>query len=202
MDKFIPRKEALKILDIHYHTLYKLVENKEIEILIIGNKNYYNINGYLKKNGINLEKQKEKKNIAYCRVSSQKQKEDLNRQIEYMKEKYPKHEIISDIGSGLNMNRKGLQKIIDMGIKGEINELVITYKDRLARFGYDMIENIIEKYSSGKLIVINNEIEKTPLEEVSEDILSIMNVYVAKINGLRKYKQKLKKTILEESNKI
>ena len=118
-----------------------------------------------------------------------------------MKEKYPKHEIISEIGSGLNMNRKGLQKIIDMGIKGEINELVITYKDRLARFGYEMIENIIEKYSSGKVTVINNEIEKTPLEEVSEDILSIMNVYVAKINGLRKYKQKLKKTILEESNK-
>jgi putative resolvase len=199
MDKFIARKEALKILGIHYHTLYRLVEDKEIEILIIGNKNFYNINGYLKKKGINMEEKKQKKNIAYCRVSSQKQKEDLARQIEYIKERYPNHEIISDIGSGLNMNRKGLQKIIDLGIKGEINELVITYKDRLARFGYDMIENIIEKYSSGKIVVINNEIEKTPLEEVSEDIVSIMNIYVAKINGLRKYKEKIKKAILEEN---
>jgi len=96
------------------------------------------------------------------------------------------------------MNRKGLNKIIDMGIKKEIKELVIAYKDRLARFGYDMIENIIKKYSAGKIIIINNEIEKTPIEEVSEDIVSIMNVYVAKINGLRKYKAKLKKTILGE----
>jgi len=197
MDKFISRKEALKILGIHYHTLYKLVENEELESITIGNKNFYNISGYLKEKGIKLNKEI-KKNICYCRVSSQKQKDDLDRQIQYMKDKYPNYEIISDIGSGINMNRKGLNKIIDMGIKGEIKELVVAYKDRLARFGYDMIENIIEKYSAGKITIINNEIEKTPLEEVSEDIVSIMNIYVAKINGLRKYKAKLKKIILEE----
>lgn len=108
-----------------------------------------------------------------------------------MKEKYPNHEIITDIGSGLNYNRIGLDKIIELAISGEINELVIAHKDRLARFGYELIENIIKKYSNGKIVIINSEEEKTPYDEITKDILSIMNVYVAKINGLRKYKTEM-----------
>jgi predicted site-specific integrase-resolvase len=194
MDKFITRKEVLNILGIHYHTLYEMVDRNEIETIKIKNKSVYNLDKYLRNKGIN---NKIRKNICYCRVSSNKQKEDLQRQIEYMKNKYPNHEIISDIGSSLNMNRKGLAKLIDMAINGEINELVIAYKDRLARFGYDMIENLIIKYSNGKIVTLNSDIEKTPSEEISEDILAIMNVYVAKINGLRKYKKQIKETILK-----
>jgi len=194
MDKFITRKEVLNILGIHYHTLYEMVDRNEIETIKIKNKSVYNLDKYLRNKGIN---NKIRKNICYCRVSSNKQKEDLQRQIEYMKNKYPNHEIISDIGSSLNMNRKGLVKLIDMAINGEINELVIAYKDRLARFGYDMIENLIIKYSNGKIVTLNSDIEKTPSEEISEDILAIMNVYVAKINGLRKYKKQIKETILK-----
>lgn len=76
-----------------------------------------------------------------------------------MKKLYPTNEIISDIGSGLNMNRKGLNKIIEMAINGEIEELIIAYKDRLARFGYEMIENLINKYSKGKITILNNREE-------------------------------------------
>jgi len=148
----------------------------------------YNVNKYLK---VLKVENVNKKNICYCRVSSVKQKEDLNRQIKYMEEKYPNHEIIKDIGSGINMNRIGLNKIIDLGIKGEINELVIAYKDRLTRFGYEMIERIIKEYSNGKIIIVNKNEEETPTEELTKDILSIMNVYVAKVNGLRKYKTKM-----------
>ena len=61
-----------------------------------------------------------------------------------MEKKFPEHKIIKDIGSGLNMKRKGLKEIIEKAINGEIDELVITYKDRLARFGYDLIEWLIE----------------------------------------------------------
>ncbi len=117
-----------------------------------------------------------------------------------MKQLYPNHIIIKDIGSGLNFKRKGLQKIIDYGIKEELNELVIAYKDRLAQFGYDLINNIIEKYSNGKIIIINQSEETTPTEEIVKDILSIMNVYVAKINGLRKYKNQLKNEIINTKN--
>jgi len=113
-----------------------------------------------------------------------------------MKTKYPNHEIIKDIGSGLNYKRKGLLEIIESGIKGEIEEIVVAYKDRLTRFGYEMIEYVIEKFSNGKIKIENIEEEKTPQEEIVKDIMSIMNVYVAKINGLRKYKKIIKHKII------
>ena len=80
-------------------------------------------------------------------------------------------------------------------MKGEIDELVVVYKDRLCRFGFELIEYIINEYSKGIIIVINRSEEKTPIEEITEDIMSIMNIYVAKVNGLRKYKKKIKNTI-------
>lgn len=138
---------------------------------------------------------KERIKICYCRVSSNKQKEDLERQIKFMKEKFPTHTIIQDIGSGLNYKRKGLQELMEKAINGEIEELVIAYKDRLTRFGYEMIEWLISKYSNGKITVINKNEEETPVEELTKDIVSIMNVYVAKVNGLRKYKTHIKEEI-------
>jgi len=116
-----------------------------------------------------------------------------------MQEKFPTYEIIKDIGSGLNYKRKGLQLIIEKAINGEVEELIIAYKDRLTRFGYELIEDLIKKYSNGKIIILNSTEEKTPMEELTKDILSIMNVYVAKINGLRKYKREIKNELL--SNK-
>jgi len=196
MDKFISRKEALKILGIHYHTLYKLVENEELESITIGNKNFYNISGYLKEKGINLDK-KIKKNICYCRVSSQKQKEDLERQIEYMKKEYPYHEIITDIASGLNYERPGLKKILKYATDGLIEELVIAYKDRLTRFGFEMIEWLIKEKSNGRIKILNNNEEMTPTEEIAKDIISIMNIYTAKVNGLRKYKKQIKEDLIK-----
>lgn len=192
MDKFITRREVLKILKIHYHTLYSMAKRGEIEILEVGKRQLYNLDKFLRNKGV-INKIKRK--ICYCRVSSNKQKEDLERQVRFMKEKYPDYEIIKDIGSGLNFNRKGLNKIIELAISGELEELLITYKDRLCRIGYDLIENIIKKYSNGKITIVNKEEEETTTEEVTKDIISIMNIYVAKINGLRKYKLKIKETI-------
>lgn len=196
--EYVKRKEVLRTLGICYKTLYKMAEEGEIETIKIGHNKLYNLKKYMRERKIMFEK---KKDICYCRVSSNKQKEDLKRQIEYMEEKYPKHEIINDIGSGINMKRKGLKKIMKMAISGEINELVIAYKDRLARFGYEMIEWLIEEYSNGKIKVINKEEERTPNEEMTEDIISIMNIYVAKVNGLRKYKKEIKETMRGEGEK-
>ena len=131
---------------------------------------------------------KNKINICYCRVSSKKQMSDLKTQIKKMKKKYPKHIIIKDIGSGINMERKGLKKIIKMAIDGVIGELVVTYKDRLARFGYELIEWLIKTYSNGEIKVIHKKDEQTPEEEITSDIMQIMNVYVAKINGRKSNK--------------
>ena len=193
--EYVKRKEALKTLGINYQTLYKIGNEKEIDTIMIGKNTLYNVNKYLRERNV-LHKTREK--ICYCRVSSNKQKNDLERQIKYMKDKFPTHTIINDIGSGLNYKRKGLEEIIKKAINGEIEELVIAYKDRLTRFGYEMIEWIIEKYSNGKIIIINKEEEETPVEELTKDIISIMNVYVAKVNGLRKYKTHIK----QEINKV
>jgi predicted site-specific integrase-resolvase len=113
-----------------------------------------------------------------------------------MKKLYPSYEVITDIGSGLNFKREGLNKLLEVAVEGELEELVIAYKDRLARFGYELIENLIKRYSNGKITVVNEDEEKTPEEELVEDVLAIMNVFVAKNNGLRKYKKKLKETLL------
>lgn len=186
--EYVKRKEVLKTLGISYPTLYRMADKGEIESMKIGGHTLYNLTKYLRNKEIG---KKTKEKICYCRVSSRKQKEDLMRQIEYMKEKYPEHRIISDIGSGLNYNRQGLREIIDKAINGEIEEVVIAYKDRLTRFGYEMIEYMIEKYSGGKIKIINKEEEQTPAEEITKDIVAIMNVYVAKMNGLRKYKKEI-----------
>ena len=87
----------------------------------------------------------------------------------------------------MNLNRKGLRKIIDLSILGDINEVVVVHKDRLCRFGFDLIEDIITKYSNGKITIIEKTDNKEPQEELVEDVLQIMNIFVAKMNGLRKY---------------
>jgi len=100
--------------------------------------------------------------------------------------------MIEDIGSGLNLNKRGIRKIIELAIEGKINKLVIAHKDRLVRFGYELIEDLIKKYSNGTIEIINEIKEdiKKPEEELVNDVLQIMNVYVAKMNGLRRYKKK------------
>jgi len=126
--------------------------------------------------------------LSYSRVSSIGQKEDLIRQQNMIKKKYPDHKMITDIGSGMNFNKRGLRKIIKLAIAGKINELVIVYKDRLTRFGYELIEDLIKEYSGGKIIIMNNKDDKEPEEELVQDVLQIMNIFVAKLNGMRKYK--------------
>ena len=106
-----------------------------------------------------------------------------------MQNKYPSYEIISDIASGLNFNRSGLNKIIKYSLTGELNELVIAYKDRLARFGFDLIKNIIKESSNGNIIILNSS-DDSPQEELTKDLVSIINVFSAKLNGMRKYNTK------------
>ena len=79
-----------------------------------------------------------------------------------------------------------------MAINGKINQLVIAYKDRLTRYGFELIEEIITKYSNGKIIILNKKQDTDPEEELVKDVMAIMNVYVAKMNGLRRYKNKEK----------
>ena len=200
MEEFVSGIIASKILGVHQRTLYLWDKKKIIEtIRTPGGKRLYNVKKYLEsldKNTSNVEnvnnpiinsKLHNKNNYIYARVSSNGQKNDLERQIKVLLDLYPEYNLISDIGSGMNLNRKGLRKIIDEAIKGRINEVVIVHKDRLCRFGYELVEDIIHKYSNGKIIIIENNPKKEIKEELVDDVLQIMNIFVAKINGMRKY---------------
>lgn len=144
---------------------------------------------YLEEHSNRIKKDRE--NICYIRVSTIGQKDDLERQRKYMKERYPNYKIIEDIGSGINFNRRGLRKIIHMAIEGKINKLIVAHKDRLTRFGYELINDILYEYSRGE-IIIEDKIgkQKNPQNEIIEDVLQILNVYTAKMNGLRKYNRR------------
>ena len=151
--------------------------------------------------GLKLEKQINKKIIGYCRVSSHKQKDDLERQIEnvktYMYAKGYQFEIITDIGSGINYNKKGLNQIIDMVTNSEVEKIVVLYKDRLVRFGYELIENLCNKF--GTIIEIIDNTEKTEQQELVEDLVQIITVFSCKLQGKRANKaRKLVKELIEE----
>lgn len=208
MENYISGKKASEILGVHQRTLYQWEEKGWIKtIRTNGGKRMYNVKEYLETKGIKpkeknikevtkeinldeIDKITKKLKICYARVSSLGQKEDLERQKISLKKNYPEHILIEDIGSGMNLNRRGLRKIIKLAIEGKIDEVVITYKDRLTRVGYELIEDLINDYSNGKIKIINKKDDKqeNKEEELVRDVLEIMNIYVAKINGMRKYK--------------
>jgi len=133
-------KNTCKLLGVHFRTLHNWDAKGYItSIRTPGNKRLYNVKKYMEDYGIELKEVIKKRKICYCRVSSVGQRDDLQRQIEYMKDLYPSYEIMYDIGSGLNFKRKNLKKIINLAIANQIDEIVIAYKDRLCRFGYDLI---------------------------------------------------------------
>lgn len=151
--------------------------------------------------GIAGRKKPKRISIGYCRVSSNKQKDDLERQIEnvktYMIARGYQFDIIQDIGSGINYNKKGLGQLIDKITNGEIDKVVILYKDRLIRFGYELIENLCNKY--GTEIEIIDNTEKTEEQELIEDLIQIVTVFSCRLQGERTNKaKKMIKELMED----
>ena len=208
---YTPKEASLK-LGVHWQTLRNWEKIGKIKtIRSPGGKRYYDINNFIQdiehsenikeniekienkniskiieKETLNLNS---KRKICYCRVSSYSQKIELNHQIEYLKKKYSKHELLYDIGSGINFNRPNLKKILNYGINNELEELVITYKDRLCRIGYELIENILLEYSNTRIIIEKDEL-KSPEEELTNDLIEIITVFSSKLYGMRSYKTK------------
>ena len=122
---------------------------------------------------------KTKITIGYCRISSHKQKDDLERQIEnvrtYLLAQGKPFEIISDIGSGINYKRNGLVELSERINNNEVEKVVILYKDRLVRFGIELIENVASLHGCGIEIIDNTK--KTEQEELVEDLVQIITVF-------------------------
>ena len=186
-------KDTRKLLGVTTETLRKWANSGKIRFsqTPTGRKLYYKQDVYNIINRTQIQKPKEKTKIAYCRVSSQKQKDDLERQKEFFRLKYPKHDLVTDIGSGINWNRKGLQTILEQSMLGNVSEVVVAHRDRLCRFAFELIEFILSK-NGVKLIVLNsNNGQSTDQsninKELSDDILSIIHVYSCRQMGRRRY---------------
>jgi putative resolvase len=184
MTKFLPPRKACEYLNVSEKTL----RNWDRDGLIVTirtpkNQRRYDIDSV-------LGSQTTRVTALYARVSSAKQKEDLQRQIDFLQEKYPKGKLYKDIGGGLNFKRKGLLSLLEQVMSGNIESIVVGHQDRLARFGVDLIRWFCEQKDC-QLVVLSRT-ELSPERELVEDILSIIHCFSCRLYGLRKYKSTIK----------
>ena len=131
--------------------------------------------------------------VGYCRVSSHDQKKDLERQKEVVELFCAQNgwqvEIIDDLGSGLNYNKKGLKRLIRLIVDSKVERLVLTHKDRLLRFGRELIFSLCEQFGT-KVVIINRTEDSTFEEDLAEDVLEIITVFSARLYGSRSHKNR------------
>ncbi len=194
MKKYITISEASTFLGVSVCTLRRWDrENKlKSDIRTIGNHRRYLLSKIIQI--ITPEKATKRVSVCYSRVSSHDQKADLARQALILRGYAVKQNIlnfieIKDLGSGLNFRKKGLKKLIKMIISNQIDKIFITHKDRLLRFGSDLVINIAKEF--GTEVVILNQKEKTFEQELAGDVLEIITVFSARLYGSRSHKNKI-----------
>ena len=193
---FLSAEKARRLLNVTDETLRKWASTGKIGFTRAPGANThrrYNVKQFIhdrdnkeETTGMELPKLPTRHSIIYARVSTRGQKENLDRQILFLRERYPNHELITDIASGINFKRKGLKTILDYAINSELEEVVVAYKDRFSRFGFEHFEYLYKQLSNAKIVVLDNR-ETSPDQELAEDVLSIVTVFSAKINGRKKY---------------
>ena len=204
-NRFITTKKACERLGVSECTLRKWANEELIRyIRTPGGQRRYFVDELTKDSTKTKDIQKDSnvdysKRFCYCRVSSQGQKDDLERQVTFMRSKYPQYTILTDIGSGINFNRKSLKRLLELSSKGLVEEVVVAYRDRLCRFAFELISWFFHLHGV-KLLVLNETLGTSDNSELAEDLLAIINVFnceSARVNGKRKYNKKDK----NETNK-
>ena len=201
--KYYSSKKVTEILGVTAQTLRNWDKEGKLK------PSYVKSNGYRYYSEDSIlsytQERKTKKNlnvIGYARVSSKKQSDDLERQVNnlktYLDSKYTDYEIITDIGSGINYTKPGLKKLIEKINRKEVDLIVVLYKDRLLRFGFELVEYFAEL--NNVKIEILDKIDKNQDQELVEDLVQIITVFSCKIQGKRK--AKTKEIIDEFSQKI
>ena len=180
-------KEASKLLGVTVRTIQRWDKEGKIRcVRTVGGKRRVPESEIKRILGI----QEKRKIIGYARVSSHTQKDDLERQMEliknYAKEKGWEIEILQDIGSGLKEDRRNFLKLLKMVMRKEVSKVIIAYPDRLTRFGFKTLEEFFKSYGT-EIVVINKE-EKTPQEELVEDLITIISYFAGKLYGMRSHK--------------
>ncbi|MBW4667663.1 MAG: IS607 family transposase [Cyanomargarita calcarea GSE-NOS-MK-12-04C] len=189
---YVPPRVAATRLGVSTKTLERWLAEGKIEgIFTQGGQRRYNLDSIIPVRSGNPTD--ERATLLYARVSSRSQKSDLEQQVKFLKSRYPDAEIITDIGSGLNFKRKGLQSLLDRVLTNSCKLVVIAHKDRLCRFGFDLIAWLCTRMQTEILVLDLHYL--SPEREMVEDILAIVHVFSCRLYGLRKYK----KQIVEDS---
>jgi excisionase family DNA binding protein len=185
-------KEVCQRLGISYATLREYVKKGYIKPVILQSgkwrfreEDVERLMGIVRK----------RKVVLYARVSSQK--DDLINQVKYLEENVKDYDqVITDVGSSLNMKRKGFLKLLKMILNNEVSKVIIAYPDTLVRFGFEIIEEVCKAHNC-ELVVLNNE-DKTPEQELIEDLISILVSFSGKLYGMRSHKYEKVKKCVEE----
>jgi predicted site-specific integrase-resolvase len=190
MSRFIKIGEASQILGVSIQTLRRWEETGELVPLrkSKGHTRYYNLDQLIGKKKIESDL-----TVAYARVSSHDQKEDLKRQTEVLAAYCVKNgwnfKVIQDLGSGMNYQKRGLKELLNMVLEGKMTRLVLTHKDRLLRFGAELVFALCEAKEI-EVILINKGDEISFEEELAQDVLEIITVFSARLYGSRSKKNK------------
>ena len=185
--------KVLKLLNITRPTLSRYVKEKLVKYKVQPNGFYdYDEESVYKI----LNKSIERKNVIYTRVSTQKQSQDLENQKKTVEKQCLKNgikisDVYSDIGSGINFDRKEFQRLVDDVVNHKISKIYITYKDRLSRVSFDMFKNLFSNFNCE--IVVLNDIEdaQTIEKEIFNEIISLIHCFAMKVYSSRR-KKKLK----------
>lgn len=194
--------EVLKLLRITRPTLTKYVKEGLIKVEKLPNGRYeYDSESVYSF----LNKDMKRKTYIYARVSASKQKPDLNNQIELLKQfcftnGYTISGIYSDIASGISFEKRNdFFKMLDDIIDNKVERVVITYKDRLSRIGFDLFYHLFQKYNCEIVIMSEVGSEKLDRQEIFEEIVSLLHCYSMKFYSKRKI-QKVKEVLTNENN--
>jgi excisionase family DNA binding protein len=198
-------KEASEILGVCIKTIHRWDESGKIKtIRTVGNQRRIPLEEIRRL----LNEPEPHRAIIYGRVSSQKQKEDgnLDRQIKKLKN-YAKDKnlevvaTIKEVASGINETRRGLRKALNLIRNGEADIILIEFTDRLARFGYKYLEKYIKDFK-GEIVVVEQDKDKTPTEELVEDMLAIVASFGARLYGKRsqRFRKRVRKLAEAELN--
>ena len=201
--KYITISQACELTGLHQNTLRRLGDEQTIQCYkTSGGQRRFNKHDLEKMcNSVSVDKKPTRTNFIYTRVSSKKQMDELSRQVIYIQSKHTKYTsytTLSDIDSGINFKRKGLQTILDSCLQGTVGEVVIAHRDRLSRFGFELIKCFITK-AGGSITVLDDDQHKSTEQELAEDLLSIAHIYSCRQMGKQSYKSN---TIKKSKNTI
>ena len=195
MAKFVKPNEAANTLGVCLRTLRRWEADGKINtIKTPSGQRRYDIEKFIKEESENGGR---RATVIYARVSTRPQKSDLDRQVERLSMLYPSAEVIKEVGGGLNLRRKGLVCLLGRVLQGNIGTIVVAHKDRLARFGFDLIEWLCEQLDCK--IVVLNQVSLSPHQEQVQDIVAILHSFSSRLYSIRRLENKIKQELQAEA---